>query len=270
MPRTALVDGDIIVYSCGFASDIREWHCPDGTIFSYNKEAKEYCDDNGLDKEELELKYTSSPLSHTLHNVKLVLNKILKETDTKQLVIYLTGKTNFRNEIPSPLEYKGNRDKSHKPTQYKEIIEFLLANYNTIITNGEEADDAMGIEQSSRPYGDTVICTKDKDLDMISGLHYNLTKNKEPYEISEEQAIKSFYIQLLTGDRVDNIQGIKGIGNKKASKILDGIEEEKELLKVALEQYERAGFTKEDLINNGRLLWIRRKNREMWTPNLDF
>ena len=34
MPQTALVDGDIIVYSCGFASDVREWHCPDGTIFS--------------------------------------------------------------------------------------------------------------------------------------------------------------------------------------------------------------------------------------------
>ena len=65
MPRTALVDGDIIVYSCGFASDIREWHCPDGTIFSYNKEAKEYCDDNGLDKDCL--LYTSpSPRDATL------------------------------------------------------------------------------------------------------------------------------------------------------------------------------------------------------------
>jgi len=270
MPRSALVDGDIIVYSCGFASDIREWHCPDGTIFSYNKEAKEYCDDNGLDKEELELKYTSSPLSHTLHNVKLVLNKILKETKSKQLIIYLTGKENFRNDVPSPLKYKGNRDPNHKPTQYKEIIGFLLENYNTIITNGEEADDALGIEQSSAKHGDTVICTKDKDLDMISGLHYNWTKNKEPYEVSEEQAIKSFYIQLLTGDRVDNIQGIYGIGNKKASKILDGIEEEQDLLKAVLEQYEKAGLTEDNLVNNGRLLWIRRKNREMWTPNLNF
>lgn len=62
----------------------------------------------------------------------------------------------------------------------------------------------------------TVICTKDKDLDMISGLHYNWTKDKEPYEVSEQQALKAFYSQLLTGDRVDNIQGIKGIGNKKA------------------------------------------------------
>ena len=270
MERTALVDGDIIVYSCGFASDIREWHCPDGTIFSYAKEAKEYCDDNGLDKKELELKYSSSPLSHTLHNVKLVLKKILSETKSSKLIIYLTGKENFRNDVPSPLKYKGNRDKNHKPTQYKDIIKYLLENYNTVITSGEEADDAMGIEQSLSSKGHTVICTKDKDLDMISGLHYNWTKNKEPYEISEIQAIRSFYIQLLTGDRVDNIQGIRGIGNKKAHKILHGIEEEQELLKTVLEEYEKAGYTKENLINNGRLLWIRRKKKEMWTPNLDF
>ena len=56
MKRRALVDGDIIVYSCGFASDIREWHCPDGKIFSYSKEAKAYCEDNGLDKKDLNLK----------------------------------------------------------------------------------------------------------------------------------------------------------------------------------------------------------------------
>ena len=269
MKRRALVDGDIIVYSCGFASDIREWHCPDGKIFSYSKEAKAYCEDNGLDKKDLNLKYSSSPLSHTLHNVKLVLEKIKKETKSDMLVIYLTGKDNFRNDIPSPLKYKGNRDPNHKPTQYKEIITYLLGNNNTILTNGEEADDAMGIEQSSAKLGETVICTKDKDLDMISGLHYNWTKDKEPYEVSEQQALKAFYSQLLTGDRVDNIQGIKGIGNKKAEKILDGIEDEEELLDTVLKEYEKADMTEDDLINNGRLLWIRRKNREMWTPNLN-
>ena len=269
MKRRALVDGDIIVYSCGFASDIREWHCPDGKVFSYSKEAKAHCEDNGLDKKDLNLKYSSSPLSHTFHNVKLVLQKIKKETKSDSLVIYLTGKDNFRFAVPSPLEYKGNRDPSHKPTQYKEIIGFLLENYNTIITNGEEADDALGIEQSSAKHGETVICTKDKDLNMISGLHYNWTKDKEPYDISEEQAIKSFYIQLLTGDRVDNIQGIRGIGDKKAAKILDGLEKEEDLHNAVLEEYEKADMTQDNLINNGRLLWIRRKDKEMWTPNLN-
>tara|TARA_R110002020_G_scaffold461981_1_gene681225 strand:- start:699 stop:1511 length:813 start_codon:yes stop_codon:yes gene_type:complete len=268
MKRRALVDGDIIVYSCGFASDVREWHCPNGKIFSYAKEAKAYCEDNGLDKKDLILKYSSSPLSHTLHNVKLVLQKIKKETSSDMLVIYLTGKENFRNDVPSPLKYKGNRDKNHKPTQYKDIIKYLLENYNTVITSGEEADDAMGIEQSSAKLGDTVICTKDKDLDMISGLHYNWTKDKKPYEVSENQAIKSFYSQLLTGDRVDNIQGIKGIGTKKAQKILDGLEKEEDLLEAVLKEYKKADMNEETLINNGRLLWIRRKDKEMWTPNL--
>ena len=104
---------------------------------------------------------------------------------------------------------------------------------------------------------------------MISGLHYNWTKDKEPYEVSEEQAIKAFYSQLLTGDRVDNIQGIRGIGDKKAAKILDGLEKEEDLLNAVLKEYEKADMTEDNLINNGRLLWIRRKNREMWTPNLN-
>ena len=105
---------------------------------------------------------------------------------------------------------------------------------------------------------------------MIRGLHYNWTKNTEPYMVSEEEAIKFFYTQLLMGDRVDNIPGIRGIGNKKADKILDGITEEQELLKTTLSEYKNSGMTEQDLINNGRLLWIRRTDLEMWSPNLNF
>ena len=39
------------------------------------------------DKKDLNLKYSSSPLSHTFHNVKLVLQKIKKETKSDSLVI---------------------------------------------------------------------------------------------------------------------------------------------------------------------------------------
>ncbi len=58
----------------------------------------------------------------------------------------------------------------------------------------------------------------DKDLDMIRGWHYNFIKDKK-YFIDDQQAIKHFYTQILTGDRVDNIIGLRGIGPKKAEKI---------------------------------------------------
>lgn len=48
----------------------------------------------------------------------------------------------------------------------------------------------------------------------------------EVFEVSELEGMYNFYKQLLTGDRVDNIQGIPGIGDKKAEKILEGCETE--------------------------------------------
>ena len=66
---------------------------------------------------------------------------------------------------------------------------------------------------------------------------------------------------MLTGDRTDNIPGIKGIGDKKADKILDGLEEEEDLYRVVLEEYK---YNRDYLLEQGRLLWIRRKKEELW------
>jgi 5'-3' exonuclease len=65
----------------------------------------------------------------------------------------------------------------------------------------------------------------------------------------------------LTGDRTDNIPGIKGIGDKKADKILDGLEEEEDLYRAVLEVYK---YNRDYLLEQGRLLWIRRKKEELW------
>ena len=40
------------------------------------------------------------------------------------------------------------------------------------------------------------------------------------YEVSVEQAIHSKYIQILTGDSTDNIEGIPGVGPVSAEKCL--------------------------------------------------
>ena len=46
------------------------------------------------------------------------------------------------------------------------------------------------------------------------------------YYVKEEEAIKNFYNQLPTGDRQITSK-IQGIGDKKADKILDGLERKK-------------------------------------------
>jgi 5'-3' exonuclease len=99
-------------------------------------------------------------------------------------------------------------------------------------------------------------------LDNLRGHHYNFVKN-ERYYITESQAIKNFYRQLLTGDRTDNIPGLAGIGPKKAEKILQDCETEQELYKAVLKAYDG---NVEYLTEQGQLLWIRRKDNELWEP----
>ena len=69
---------------------------------------------------------------------------------------------------------------------------------------------------------------------------------------------------LLTGDKVDNIIGIHGIGEKKATKILDNTPKE-EWDKVILDLYQKE-FTPDGFqraVENAQLLWMLQKNKQI-------
>ena len=129
------------------------------------------------------------------------------------------------------------------------------------VQENQEADDAIGIKAYEMNEQDYVICTIDKDLDNIRGWHYNFQRN-DLYYLSEKETIKHFYKQLLTGDRTDNIPGLKGIGDKTAEKILTDLEDEKDLYNAVLEEYK---YNREYLLEQGQLLWIRKQKNQMWT-----
>jgi len=69
--------------------------------------------------------------------------------------------------------------------------------------------------------------------------------------------------RILTGDRVDNIEGIRGIGPVKADKILKDCTTERELYEACIKAYD--GNT-DRVLENGKLLWLRRKPNQMWQP----
>lgn len=174
---------------------------------------------------------------------------------------YLTGKTNFRNEIAVTAPYKGNR-KSAKPKHYQLLRDYMESAWAFTMIEDQEADDAIGIAAYEMEVGEYCICSIDKDLDMLRGDHYNFVKD-ERYFITEEEGIKNFYKQLLMGDRVDNIIGIKGIGTVKAERLLKECKNENEMYLAILEAYEGNA---ERVLENGRLLWIRRQPHQLWTP----
>lgn len=181
-----------------------------------------------------------------------LVDSILVNTEAEEYRLFLTGKDNFRYTIYP--EYKAHRPKE-KPFWLEACRQYLIATFNAEVIDGQEADDAMGINQTE----DTIICSIDKDLLMIPGRHYNFVKD-EYIEVSTQAAIKHFYMQCLTGDRADNIKGIEKVGPKKAEKILDGCVTEKQMFDAVREAYSND----EEFIMNGRVLWIRRKDNEDW------
>jgi len=238
----ALIDGDIIRYSVGFAAE-------------------------------------DDPVEYCLHSVKLLLQSIIKESGSDGYRLFLTGSGNFREQVAVTKPYKGNRDPLNKPVHYAAIKEYLVKYWNAEVVEGYEADDAMGIVQASKfmvngrmympPKEDdfcTIICSLDKDMNMIPGWHYNWRKN-EKYFITEDQAIRSFYKQLLTGDSTDNIQGIPKVGPKTAEKILAEYSTEEDMYWAVLCKYSTY-YDKplEVMTEMGKLLWIWRKENDVWEP----
>ena len=222
--RIALIDGDILVYRIGFASE-------DESESIAMARCCEFLEDmilfNGFDE------YQG----------------------------YLTGGGNFRKEIAKTAPYKGNR-KAPRPKHYDLLRNYMETAWCFEMIEGQEADDAIGIAAYALDPEEYCVCSIDKDLDMIRGQHYNFVKDLF-YEVSEEEAIFNFYKQMLTGDRIDNIKGIKGIGDVKAKRILEKCKDENEMYLAVLEAYEG---NEERVLENGRLLWIRRKENQIWEP----
>jgi len=278
------VDGDVIVYRAGFAAEHTYWsmlHAGKAQEFETRREMIAHAESLGLAPGDyvVETRREVEPVENALYNVRSIVRTTAEalQADVKEdVVMYLSGPTNFRNGVATIQPYKGNRDKAHKPVHAAEIKAMIRREYNVVTSEDEEADDVMGYHHYASwlrdPY-ESVIATIDKDLDMIPGLHYNFVK-QESYEISPEEGIYNFYKQCLTGDTTDNIPGLAQVGPVRAAKILEG---GRSLGEVALfTEVARAyngvfgGDWPARLLEVGRLLWIRREPNQWWDFPIDY
>src|SRR3990167_1971262 len=278
----ALIDTDSILFACGFAVEHKTYQLflageeKNGPFETYNYK-RDIPKDRLLDKEvSIVVSVEVEPLENCLYLVKQSLEFILENTKADSFQVYIKGTGNFRDEISKTRVYKGNRDVTHRPKYEEQIREYLIKHWGAEVVDGMEVDDKVTIEQcydmswvkyategNSTKYhtlGGTIIASIDKDLDQCPGWHYNY-KTNEKYWVSEEEALHCFYVQLLSGDYSDNVEGIPGIGSKTAIKLLSGLKTEKELYEKCLSVYEeslgkRKG--KERLIEMANLLHLKR------------
>lgn len=176
--------------------------------------------------------------------------------------IYITGSGHqFRHDIAKSHPYKGNRKGREKPKNLEYIRNHMMSDWQAVVSVEQEADDCLAIQATELDH-DCAIVSVDKDMLQVPCWHYNPVKN-EMKRVSPDEGIRFFYTQILTGDNADNIHGLPNVGPKRAEKILKGTETEEDLWQAVLDAYEG---DVDRVVENARLLWLRRYEGEIWQP----
>ena len=179
--------------------------------------------------------------------------------DCDEHELFLTGKQNFRFDVAVTAPYKGNRKDVKKPKHLPLLREYLQVSWGASVSDGQEADDDIAM-RATELAGDGLIVSIDKDFMQVAGWHYNFVK-KIKKEVTPEDGLRFFYKQILMGDSADNIKGIHRVGEVTATKMRAELTTEKEFYACCVE-----AMGAERVLENGRLLWLRRSANQMWEP----
>lgn len=149
------------------------------------------------------------------------------------------GKT-FRDDIYK--EYKANRPPmpDELRSQIKPLHKIIKAmGFPIIVEDGVEADDVIGTlaRQASEQGIECVISTGDKDMAQLVDQHVTLINTMTNTTMDINGVNEKFGVPAeliidylaMKGDKVDNIPGIPGVGDKSAVAMLNGIGGVKEI-----------------------------------------
>lgn len=165
--------------------------------------------------------------------------------------VYLTGKGNFRNAIAVTAPYKGSRKDKPRPLLLPIVRNHLVDVWGATVCDGIEADDAIATAASQDLDG-SIILSLDKDFDQVACRRYNFVTGETTHPTPEE-AMKTLYKQILTGDMTDNIVGMEGCGPAMASELIDGCTKELDMQLICIDQM---GVDRAE--ENGHLVYLRR------------
>lgn len=222
-----LIDADVLVYeSCFAAQTIVNWGDDLWSVYADAKQAQ------------------------LLFEERVV--QILDAAQVSDYVLAVSDEVNFRTDVLET--YKGNRKGKLKPCAYVPLRNWVRVQPQVQVMYGLEADDVMGILQTQSK--DTIICTIDKDLRQIPGLHLDLNNLEAGvFEVPKEEADQWHWVQTIAGDAVDGYGGVPGLGPVRAKALLDkkGYE-----WPVVVEAYASKGLSEEYALKIARVARILR------------
>ncbi len=188
------------------------------------------------------------PTKATYGFVQMLLSLIKnKKPDYLAMVLDSAEAEVFRVQISA--DYKAHRPPMPEdlPPQIKRIVQILNeAGVAVLVKPGYEADDIIAT-YVERLKGDDVqiyMVSKDKDLDQLLSekvCMYDVGKDMvwSPKELLAEKGYtpdKAVEVQSLSGDSVDNVEGIPGVGPKTAARLIIKYGSAEEVVKHADEQ----------------------------------
>jgi len=264
-----LIDGDVLVYELAFSGQYTDEETGDLVIRDFDfvaelldQKIKEICGECWSDEPPLLFLTNDSTL-----------NKMYNRKRKAEGLEPLDYKPNFRIAIAKDKPYKGNR-KQDKPFHRDNVRAYMLEKYECVVANGMEADDMLAVYQTQAPPLSTIICTRDKDLRMVEGMHFGWPCGRQPQfgparvdKLGELQlngnkltgtGSKFFYSQVLTGDTTDNYGGLPRCGPAKSFKLLEGEQSEADLFKAVSGAYrDKFGDDWRDkMLEQAQLAWM--------------
>ena len=200
---------------------------------------------------------------------------------------FLTTGRCHRHDIASIQPYKGNRKDA--PREHADKVKELLHDvYAAKWCIGYEADDALAMagwkeytklskiyddEEDKKTHTEIVLVTRDKDLDTVPGWHRSWAlmgkTDPDPYWLTQVEATRTFYKQVLTGDPTDNILGLFGVGkSSKLLKDLDGMTNEQDMWDHVEHKYQQRfkAYAHKFLLETCQLLWLWRRLNDEFVP----
>lgn len=263
MKKVVVLDGDCLVYRAAAANEsrsIRVTHKQTGqiTTHAHRTAFKEHIREVFLiDEFEVEDVQEAEDLSFALHGIKVTIENICKTCNADDYIIYLSGSSNFRDRLPLPTKYKGNRVGNIRPLQLKDCRQYLIHQHNAKLAIDCEADDMLaqmaylGSKNKEIRY---YICTNDKDAYSSDSWLYNWTKMDKPIRIKglghlelddkgkvRGQGRKFLWWQIAAGDPVDffkpsELSG-KKFGDISAYKLLKDLKTDRECVEALIKLY---------------------------------
>lgn len=278
--KEAIIDLDIPVYKSAAAGQKTVYHLYDSDgdfidTFSSAKDCKSYLEDiaeffgEPIDGYTRESEVIIGDFDICRKTLDYLVNFYLEKADAEKGLFSIGGGgETFRDVVAVSKTYKGNRTQE-KPHYLKQLKEYAIKKYNPKVVTGIESDDQIsiwlyesylkGMKTKNKNKCTRIMVDLEKDCRTTPSWHIDPEKDEEPVWISTLDANRWCLTMAMGGDSADHYGGIKGIGYKKAEKILEDCKTTKEMWDKTKETFIEKGYTEEYMIEMVRLATMLRE-----------